>query len=285
MATKATQWHLTVIILQQIDRIVLLSLQQFPLVQVPDRGMKKQSRESSGGTRKKEVRFLRKWLLEQELKPDSPKSNKRKSKTSWLWINTYHPIALSMVPGQLPDSEALGWFWDGEKNGHLGLSFEGLVEHIKNKGQCGRHTSGHIMCVSVPWRLEMSLIRMSDLIYSSASWVWTTFHLGTEAKRQKHELQKTFQRFRTCLWQCQRDYTEAFNQRSGPSGEASRSTYSTGLVTPEGNDMNVTNREHHYPNWSQPFSSQWCCNIQYLQLKSVAPAGSDKWRLRTERTY
>lgn len=38
-------------------RAVLLSLmyiQQFPLIQVPDRGMKKQSRESSGGTRKKE---------------------------------------------------------------------------------------------------------------------------------------------------------------------------------------------------------------------------------------
>lgn len=45
--------------------------------------------------------------------------------------------------------------------GHLSVSFEGPVEHIKNKVQCQKHTSEKFICISVQWPLERRLMDMS----------------------------------------------------------------------------------------------------------------------------
>lgn len=120
-----------------------------------------------------------------------------------IWINTYHHIALCLLHGHLPNTVRLLAGYEMEKKystGHLSISFEGLVEHIKNKAQCQKNTSEKLICVSVQWPLERSLMEMSsDLIYSSALWPLKTFHLVTNAKR--HELHKNFLMVQNlCLW-------------------------------------------------------------------------------------
>lgn len=146
---------------------------------------------------------------------------------------------------------AFGWLWDGDYAQQWTLKYIiwWPAEHIKNKAQRQRHTSAKIICVSVHWPLEMSLMKMSDLIYSSASWLWTTFHLGTNAKKGKS-------------MNCTRDFndselydimSEGLHSSFHSSGRAPRSTHSLHKL----NDMNTTDGVRHYLNSPRPCKSQW----------------------------
>ncbi len=149
--------------------------------------------------------------------------------------------------------------------GHVSISFEGLVEHIKNKAQCQKHTSEKFIWVSVQWPLERSLMEMSsDPIYSSASWPWKTFHLVTNVKRQRHELHKTFLMVQNlCLWHIVRGITFMFffkgletEVRSfGRSLQISifgETSHSASSVT----STWITDVHEHHLKWSEPFRSQ-----------------------------
>lgn len=148
--------------------------------------------------------------------------------------------------------------------GHLSISFEGLVEHIKNKTQCQKHTSEKIICVSVQWPLERSPMEMSDLIYSSASWPWKNFHFVINVTRQRHELHKTFffsffffMVHNLCLWHNVRGITFMFLFFKGNRGQLLPDPHIPryqSLRKP--NDINVTNCEHElHLKWSQAFRS------------------------------
>lgn len=100
-------------------------------------------------------------------------------------IPSHSPLSGVWTSSKHSKAPWLAWRWRKKySTGHLSISFEGPVEHIKNKAQCQKHTSEKFICVSVQWPLERSLMEMSsDPIYFSASWPWKTFHLVTNAKK------------------------------------------------------------------------------------------------------
>lgn len=142
----------------------------------------------------------------------------------WLHLDKHIPLhcTLSGAWTSSRNSKApwLGLKW-GKKysTGHLSISFEGLVEHIKNKVQCQKHTSEKFICVSVQWPLERSLMIWSYLFQSFMTIedfsIWWLMWKGNcmNCARFFNGLELLF------MTKGQRDYIHVFLQGTGNWGQ------------------------------------------------------------------